>query len=50
MFDGAATPVTAGQGFVTVSVVGDGTIEFAGGGSLVIARGKPAARTTVRVY
>ena len=40
---GAPVTITAGA----VTVTGDGTLDFAGGGSLAIARGKPTARTTV---
>jgi alpha-glucosidase (family GH31 glycosyl hydrolase) len=43
-FGGAPATFVAGA----VTVTGDGTLDFAGGGSLTIARGKPTARTTVR--
>ncbi len=50
VFEGAPTPITVGTGFVTVTVVGDGHVTFAGGGTLAIARGNPTATTTVRLY
>jgi len=49
-FNGAPVTVTPSVGWVTVSVVGDGTLVFAGSGTLTIARGDPAARVTVRLY
>ena len=48
-FDGISVPVTIADGVATVTVTGDGTLEFAGGGTLVIARGAPAARATIRL-
>jgi hypothetical protein len=42
-FNGVAVPVTSN----TVDVTGDGTLVFAGGGTLTIARGLPTARTRV---
>jgi hypothetical protein len=39
-----------GAGYGVVSVVGDGTLVFEGGGTLVVARGLPHAHVTVRAY
>ena len=49
-FDGSPVVVTTAGGVSTVTVVGDGTLEFAGGGSLMINRGHATARVTVRLY
>ena len=49
-WNGAAVTVTPGVGYVTITVVGDGTLQLDSGGSLVIARGLPTANVTLRVY
>ncbi|MBA3820321.1 MAG: hypothetical protein H0X17_15625 [Deltaproteobacteria bacterium] len=49
MFNGAAVPVTTAAGVATVQVSGDGTLAFAGGGELTIARGLPTATATVKL-
>ena len=48
-FGGASAPVTVANGVATVTVIGDGTLTFADGSTLVIARGKPGARITVKL-
>jgi sulfoquinovosidase len=44
-FDGAAVPVSIVADAATVTVTGDGTLAFAGGGTLTIARGVSASYT-----
>ena len=48
-WNGAPLALTVTTDAVVATVVGDGTLAFAGGGSLVIARGHPAAQVTVRL-
>lgn len=48
-FGGAPVTVTTTNGVSTVTVVGDGTLSFDTGGSLVIARGAANASVTVRL-
>ena len=48
-FAGAPVTVTTSNGISTVTVVGDGTLSFDTGGTLVIARGLPGASVTVRL-
>jgi len=50
MFNGAAITLTVTDGVATGTVTGDGTVELPGGGTLTIARGKPAATTTFKVH
>jgi glutamine amidotransferase-like uncharacterized protein len=48
-FNGAPVTVSTANGISTVTVVGDGTLSFDTGGSLVIARGVANASVTVRL-
>lgn len=48
-FNGAPVTVTVANGVASLTVVGDGTLAFPGGSTLVIARGKPAARATIKL-
>ncbi|MGE0402320.1 MAG: TIM-barrel domain-containing protein [Kofleriaceae bacterium] len=48
-FEGTPVTVTTANGVSTVTVVGDGTLSFDTGGSLVIARGIADASVTVRL-
>ena len=48
-FDGAPVAITTSAGVSTVTVVGDGTLRFDTGGTLVIARGIANASVTVRL-
>lgn len=48
-FEGSEVPVTAGDGFVTVSVTGPGTLEL-GGGTLALEGGAADRAVTVRLY
>lgn len=48
-FDGAPVAISTTGGVTTVTVVGDGTLSFDTGGSLVIARGIANASVTVRL-
>ncbi len=48
-FNGAPVTVTTANGVSSVTVVGDGTLSFDSGGSLVIARGIANANVTVRL-
>jgi hypothetical protein len=48
-WNGAPVALTTAGGGVTAAVVGDGTLVFAGGGTLTIARGAATAKVTVRL-
>jgi alpha-glucosidase (family GH31 glycosyl hydrolase) len=48
-FDGANVPVTVANGVASATVTGDGTLRFADGSTLTIARGKPTARSFVKL-
>ncbi|MDQ3370684.1 MAG: hypothetical protein M3680_35150, partial [Myxococcota bacterium] len=48
-FNGVAVPLTTLAGITTVTVTGDGTLAFAGGGELTIARGLPSAQATIKL-
>ena len=46
----APITVTANVGYATITVTGDGTLQFSDGGTLVIARGDATASVVVRIY
>jgi alpha-glucosidase len=50
LFAGAAVAVATTADYATIVVTGDGALTLGGGGTLTIARGDPAATTTIRVY